>query len=552
MSDLVTPEKYCEFGKNEVEVRNCRCESHECAKAEECKARYRFPNKEELEAHLRDLSTPPTMTQFDDGIELMVKGDKQNARLIFFTMLSALTSEPMNTLLMGESSTGKTWLQQSIADLFPTEEELPRRERFMMTKSYSSPTSFYHEMGSYNKETKERTIECFPKIFNFLDMPNKALLDRMKTLLSHDDKQLVFTYTDPNHRAQTVIMRGWPALTYSTTDLKLSDELSTRCWLATPSTNLNKITQALRLVALREKDPVRYREILDADPNRQKIRQWVQQLIQKARLEGPLEVKIHDEQEILNKFKQLLKENPHNRTPRDLARFFALVKTIAVFHGRDVSQSSDVYEAFETVNGIIECNLKGIIPAVWKFYHEVVLPAYKDAMANLDESVDLSRQQIRDKYRQIYGETLDKNRYDAYTEALHGKGLVELVPDPNHRGWNLVRPLESSTLRPLVTPQELEENEPSTLTRFAAQTNSKDECDTKPLRVLKVFETLSPYTDQTTNSPTSPEVAPSHVSLAGEKIPPRNLSSVKPADSMRLIRWDARIILGWNMVFRLP
>jgi len=61
-------------------------------------------------------------------------------------------------------------------------------------------------------------------------------------------------------------------------------------------------------------------------------------------------------------------------------------------------------------------------------------------------------------------------------KALHDKALVEFVPDPNHKGWNLVRPLVSSTPGPFVTHPN---SDPI-----------KQEHETRPAGVLESFETI--------------------------------------------------------------
>lgn len=405
-------------------------------------------SKQELKAHLGELQAPPDMETLEAALSLHVKEDLGNALLVYFIYLSALTDSPMTGILIGETSTGKTWIQVSVAWLYPAESDLAQRDRYIMVKGFSSPTSFYHERGEYDRLTRESTIACFPKVYSFLDMPNKQLLDKMKTLLSHDQHEISFTYTDPNGRSRTVKMVGWPAVIYSTTDLKMTGELSNRGWLITPKRCPEKWEQACQLVAARERDTVEFDKTLEDDPAVKKLRDWHDIIIRKARLQGPFRIQIHDQQQVLNRFKEIAGKL-QARSARDLSRIFSLIKSIALFHGRTETTDADVDRAFQIVDPIIGCNIRGISPTVMSFYEDIIKPL----QAEKGPAQDLERAEIRAKYREIYAETLDKHRYDHYVEALNHHGLIELVPHPTHRGWNLVRPIleESSTPKGVIT-----------------------------------------------------------------------------------------------------
>jgi hypothetical protein len=398
----------------------------------------------ELKAHLETLAIPPTIELLESALSMHIKEDLANAKLVYFVYLSGLTDSPMNALLIGESSTGKTWLQCCVASLFPSEQTVALRDRYITVKGFSSPTSFYHEKGEYDRDNKEFIIKCFPKVYSFLDMPNKTLLDKMKTLLSHDAHEISFTYTDPNGRSRTVKMLGWPAVIYATTDLRLTNELSNRQWIITPERCSEKWEAACALVAAREKDSMEFDKTINEDPAVKKLRQWAGFMLTKARNEGPVHIQVHDEKAILQRFAAVAGKL-QARSARDLARIFSLVKTIALFHGRNKTTDSDVNEAFAIVHHIFDCNVKGISPAVATFHADIIKPI----QAETGLSHDIERQEIRAKYRQVYGEPLDSNRYNAYVQALEHHGLIELVPHPTHRGWNNIRPIIEESKEPI-------------------------------------------------------------------------------------------------------
>lgn len=62
--------------------------------------------------------------------------------------------------------------------------------------AYSSPTAFFHDQGAIDQETKIITVDLERKILIFLDQPHDQLLERLRPLLSHDQKELYYKITD--------------------------------------------------------------------------------------------------------------------------------------------------------------------------------------------------------------------------------------------------------------------------------------------------------------------------------------------------------------------
>lgn len=400
-----------------------------------------------LKADLDELNKPPTTEQIDGALELLIKEDMPNAKLTFYSHASALTTTPFNLIMVGETSTGKSHLLTSVKTLFPKEEHLAERDKFISTKGFASATSFYHEVGTYDKDRKEEVIEAFPRVFVFLDQPDKHLLERMKPILSHDEKEIVFSYTDQNKNAKTVRIRGTPAVIYSTTDLQMTDELANRGWLVTPTISQKKWTAAVSLVAHKEKDLPAFQKEVDANADVKKIRQWMIKLVEGARTyKTPYDVTLHDRKKIVERFTKIVGGKLQARSARDLSRIFSLVKTIAMVRGRQKTNDEDVEEAFQVIAGIVGSNLKGIPPIVQDFYDNVISPIA--ANGNLEKA------QIREQYKTFYNETLTSKRYDQYIEALNHHGLIELVPNPEHKGWRLIKPMYSVESSKETTPSK--------------------------------------------------------------------------------------------------
>ena len=69
-------------------------------------------------------------------------------------------------------------------------------------------------MGEWDDELKGYRVNLERKILIFLDQPHDALLQRLRPLLSHDQKELMMKITDKRElkglRTKSVIVRGFP------------------------------------------------------------------------------------------------------------------------------------------------------------------------------------------------------------------------------------------------------------------------------------------------------------------------------------------------------
>ncbi len=176
----------------------------------------------------------------DDLINILgstVKHDDENKAITFLTMLLTYTEEDqINLGFLDESSTGKSYIPLELSWYFPSED--------IIKLGYASPTAFFHdygvlmhkegipvnfemkpnkvaikedlevEKGSVSKEELEATyrremrkwkellkgsyylVNLHQKIVIFLDMPHDMLLQRLRSLLSHDDREIVVKITD--------------------------------------------------------------------------------------------------------------------------------------------------------------------------------------------------------------------------------------------------------------------------------------------------------------------------------------------------------------------
>jgi len=150
----------------------------------------------------------------DDLIKILgltIKRDETNKVITFLAQLSAYTeNSQINISFNAPSSTGKSFIPLEIVSLFPEED--------VIKLGNCSPTAFYHEQGEYDKATNTIKVDLSRKILIFLDQPSTQLLERLRSLLSHDEKVIMAKITDKNqkggNRTKTVAIKGFPVVIF--------------------------------------------------------------------------------------------------------------------------------------------------------------------------------------------------------------------------------------------------------------------------------------------------------------------------------------------------
>jgi hypothetical protein len=288
-----------------------------------------------------------------------VKKDDANKLITFFVMLSTYTSEDQTNIgFLADSSTGKSYIPLELANGFFPKEDL-------IKLSYCSPTAFFHEWGialpdptdqhedvEPDKRRKIIHVDLHQKILIFLDQPHSALLQRLRPLLSHDEKQMVAKITDKREksgfRAKTVIIEGYPTVIFCTAKIALKIE--------------------------KESDRASFTNRLESDPQREFLANRVRNLkmshFDYVVVPEELRSKIYEEYMERRRWLQA-------RHQRDISKLLAIIKGHALFnfHQRErisdktiVANSEDVEAGFRLYNEVSEANELGIPPETFDLY----------------------------------------------------------------------------------------------------------------------------------------------------------------------------------------
>lgn len=397
---------------------------------------------------------PLTSQELLEILGLTIKRDQENKLITFLCQLSAYTeSSQFNISFNAPSSTGKSYIPTEIARLLPEED--------VIEIGYCSPTAFFHDVGEFIKEQKQYVVDLSRKILIFLDQPHTLLLQHLRPLLSHDEKEIALKITDKSQRfglkTKNVLLRGYPAVIFCTAGLNIDEQEATRFLLLSPETNQEKIREAIYEKLKKETDCGAYQKWLDDDQNRklliERIRAIKQEHISEIKIGKPERIK-----EAFFKGKKGLKP----RHTRDIGRLICIVKAFALlnlwFRDRDgsiiVADENDIEEAFKIWDAISESQELNLPPYIYQLYKEVILPAWNEKNAGRAEEIEevtgklgLTRQDIIQKHYGVYNRFIaDWQLRQQIVPMLETAGLVIQEKDPSDKRKMLIYPTSLLTI----------------------------------------------------------------------------------------------------------
>ncbi|MEM4713865.1 MAG: hypothetical protein QXQ61_04870 [Candidatus Bathyarchaeia archaeon] len=415
----------------------------------------------------RNVSEDPKLT-VGDVISILgstVKHDDQNKAITFLTMLLTYTEEDqINLGFLAESSSGKSYIPLEISAYFPQED--------VIKLGYASPTAFFHdygtlmlkegipvnfelkpnkasikedlevEKGDVSREEVERVykremrrwrellkgsyylVDLHQKILIFLDMPHDQLLQRLRSLLSHDDKTICLKITDKRDkgglRTKSVVIRGFPTVIFCSAKFSLADQEKTRLLLLSPEISQEKLRESIALKIEKEADREAFLKRLMEDPKRRMFIERVKR-IKEARIK---QIIIPEEYRSLI-YQQFLEDHRFlvPRHQRDISRLLALIKAHALLnfmHRKRVNDSiivekEDVEAGFQLYYGIAESNEMGLSPEIYNIYQKI-----KPHIS----SEGIIRNDFQKIYYTIFHKPLGQKRCQEILDILTSCGLL--------------------------------------------------------------------------------------------------------------------------------
>lgn len=418
-----------------------------------------------------------TVEELESILSSTIKRDNESKLITFLAMLLNYTEEDQqNIAFSGPSSGGKSWVALQVAKYFPEED--------IIKFGYSSPQAFFHlpgilvdknfnpipskrdyveeelkkwdeanpkpEKGEGLKEWKERReeekkrlknewdkiekyhmIDLERKILIFLDMPHDELLQRLRPLLSHDQKIIFNQIVDKSKsgalRTKQVAVKGFPTVLFLAVNSSLDGQERSRNFLLSPEITQDKLKESILQLSECLKDRKTYQELKEMDTKRQTLRLRVR-IIKES---GISEVLLTDEDMnyITDRF---LKDHPRlqPRHQRDFPRLIALIKALALlnFTNRKMEGNKiwalrqDSEKGYELYKKISEANESELPPHYYKFYKE-----------KLRSNLPATRKEVAHLYYEYYNVRIGERALKRMIDSLCEAGLVMEDKDPNDK-----------------------------------------------------------------------------------------------------------------------
>jgi hypothetical protein len=391
--------------------------------------------KELMAARFFDVCRPTTFEELAEVLGSTIRHDRSNKLILLCGGILTFTDQDQSNFIMsGESSGGKSYTALEIASYFP--------EGIVRVMATASPTAFFHEHGTWDSESHVLRVDLRQKLLIFLDQPHYSLMERLRPLLSHDRKELLYKITDKSKRGslrtKSVALMGFPTVFFCASGLALDEQEKTRTFILSPETDQGKLQESVLLRIKRDSDREAFSDWVNLHPRRR----WLKARINEIRKAAIDQVVVQDQELVYERF---LKSHPRlaPRHQRDISRILCLVKAHALLnfwhreHLREhtiAANREDVEAGFALYREVAESNELGLSPQLYEIYTAVIRPL-------LDPERPLRKDMIASTYLERFGRPLPWRRLDReILPALEAATLIRLEPDPNDRRRTVVYP----------------------------------------------------------------------------------------------------------------
>lgn len=318
-----------------------------------------------------------TLDEIVGILGLTIKRDDTNKLVAFLCMLSIYTeNSQFNISFNAPSSTGKSFIPMEVSLLFPKDD--------VLTLAYSSPMAFFHGTGKWDEARQVIVIDLSNKIIIFQDQPHTELLQRLRPLLSHDEKILRVQIADKKQKAglktKEIELIGYPAVIFCSAGMKIDEQEGTRFLLLSPEINSEKIREAVFTKVEKESDSSAYIETLNANPKRKELMERIMAIKQS----GINDVNIAEHKGLIVKLFWQTRKTPKPRHTRDIGRVVSLIKLITLlnfpfrnrFSNTIESTEEDIREAYKLWDALSEPQEYNLPPYIYNLYWNVLVPEY--------------------------------------------------------------------------------------------------------------------------------------------------------------------------------
>lgn len=413
-----------------------------------------------------------------------VKCDDGTKRLVFNTMLSTFTPNPLNLFIKGDSSIGKTHNVKQNLEFFS--EDMKREHIWVL--GGMSPKALIHSDKSILKDARGSIIDLAEKpttrkprrrknesedayafrlqqweterlawaesirdsyyevnlngkLLVFLEPPQIETFNILRPILSHDVKEISYKITEKTSsgqlRATHIKIKGWPATIFCTSEEKILKDLATRSFCATPETSDKKLKSALSVLAEKRVNPWKFERDDEWVQLESYLRWW-------SRAVSEYHCLVPYARELMDVFPLYAP-----RVMRDFDHFLTLIEVSALFHlaQRPFLKIGNekfiltTFADFEIIMGILpsfeETTISGLQANIIGMFHKVIVPLAEEVGA-----FDYS--QLTDAYNLIFKEKRSSKTLYKWVKLLSDIGWVTTYEHPEDRRKNLIKIIKNS------------------------------------------------------------------------------------------------------------
>ena len=220
------------------------------------------------------------------------------------------------------------------------------------------------------------------RIIIWKDTPDDQVLQPLRSLISHDEKELIADITDKStsggNLTKKVKLLGYPTVVFCQAAFSPDEQERTRFFIISPDMSQEKLTESLNLQAESLKDRGRFKKILEEDADIAALKARIE-LIKAANIQQII-ISKEDMDNLLEWFKG--NDKPRDLAPRDQRDFphlVAMAKGHALFNlpQRDytpgetlTAKTEDIDSAKTICVKIIESNRLGLPPYAYDWWSE--------------------------------------------------------------------------------------------------------------------------------------------------------------------------------------
>lgn len=381
-------------------------------------------------------------------LDLTIKHDNENKLVSFLCMLSAYTEDSqLNVSFNAPSSTGKTYIPTQVAQYFP--------EADVRQYGGASPTAFFHDNATFDKERNCYVTDLERKILIFLEQPNPKLQENLRPVLSHDKKEIGYKITDKDkkgsNRAKNIVIRGFSATIFCSAGMRLDEQEATRAILLSPETSYEKVREGVHMATLRSANKAEFLAEIEASPERQQLKDRVLAIKQ----EHVDDIIVPDPASIERRFLDHV-QSTKPRHQRDVSHLLSIIKCITLLNvwfrrdpnGNIVATQADIDQGFDVWQKINKSQEHNLPPYTFEFYKKYIVPIYQqknlgrkpDSMITGND-IGVSRKDIIHRHFELEGSLPnDDILRRQILPMLEMQGLITQEKDPNDKRNKLIFP----------------------------------------------------------------------------------------------------------------